>query len=268
MDYFRFLGRALPAVIVIALLAILGNIALIRTPRKSAAPLTILPRLRSPSATLARRENAIVGLGPLTIAADMAGPSAITTATLMLDGQVIDAAISSQSPPLTQTIRAELPGLTQGPHNVEVKASLESGRSKRTEWQFRVTAGEEPTAVPTPEPTATAIPAPTQVSTFAAPVFDGQRPAPGDHILAGATSVPLSVLVTSEQPLDKVVMLLDGAELSAQTQPVSGKDGAYRVSAIAPRIDAGEHRLRVETTAGSASGATEWTFAGVAQGEL
>lgn len=260
----HFLGRSLPPLIVVALLAILGNIALRTNPAEIGGSIDDTGEAPITFSNFTPPENAIMGLGPLTIGADMTGPSAITTATLMLDGHALDSLTSGESP-LTQHISEEIPGLAQGLHTVEVKASLESGRSKRAEWQFRVAAGDEPSPEPTILPTDTPFVEPTKGSQTAPPRFDGQMPAPGDHLLIGSTAIAVGINVMSSEPLDTASIQLDGANLGAQVVGVPGKDNVYRVMAVAPRIDPGEHRFRVEVTSGSASGATEWTFSGVAQ---
>lgn len=259
---FSFLGRVLPALILIALLAILGNIALRTNPAEirgstdesAEAPITF--------SNFSPAENAVVGLGSLAIGADIAGPSAITTATLMLDGHPLDAFAEGESP-LMQRISAQVSGLTQGLHTVEVKAGLESGRTKRAEWQFRVAAEDEPTPEPTRGPTATSILQPTQTAASGAPRFDNQRPAPGDRLLAGATNVPVSVIAYSRQPINMAIFHLDLTEVPAKFVRIAGKEGEYQVTATLPKLEAGEHRLRVEVMAGSSVGSAEWTFAGI-----
>lgn len=257
----RFLGRALPPLIIVALLAILGNIALRTNPAEIGGSIDDTAEAPITFSGFRPANASIVDIGPLTLAVEMSAPSAITTATMTLDGEVLEAIISGESP-LMQTLSASLPGITQGLHNVEVKAGLESGRSKRAEWQFRVTAAE-PTPEPTIAPTVPPTIEPTQAPSGGAPRFDGQRPAPGARLLAGATQVAIAVTVNSAQPINSAAVQVDGANLPLQIEPVAGIDGEYKVSAVAPKVEAGEHRLRIEVIAGSAVGAIEWTFAAV-----
>ncbi len=248
------LGRVLPAIILITFLAILGNIALRTNPAEIRGSTDVNTEAPITFKNFTPPDDAIVGLGPVTISVEAAGPSEITTATLTLDGQPLDAVISGESP-LTKTLTASIPGATLGLHDITVKASLESGRSKSEDWQFRVSATGQPEGEGTPQPT----PQPT-TPPIAPPEFSGFKPVLGAQVLAGATAVRVGVVVTSTQPISQATVLLDGQELAAQVAPVAGNSNLYSISATAPKVEAGTHRLRVEVSVGGVSGATEWTF--------
>ena len=249
------LGRALPPLIVIALLAILGNMALRTNPAEIRGSTDETAEAPITYSNFSPPDDAIIGIGPFTISVDMAAPSGITTATLTLDGQELPATLSGASP-LTQTLSADIPGLVQGLHNVEARASLESGRSKRADWQFRVSGAGDVEGESTAQPTLEA--------SIELPQFSGYTPGIGGRVLAGATDVPVGVTVTSTQLLGQVVVLVDGVELDARVVPVAGRDNLYRVSATAARVGAGGHAIRIQVMGGSgASASIEWMFSAI-----
>jgi Zn-dependent protease len=247
------LGALLPAAIVIAAMAVLGNLALRTNPAEirdltnetADAPLVF--------ANYNPAEDAIVGADLAIISVDVSGPSAITTATLTLDGQPIEATMTGESP-LTQTVSAQVPGLTQGPHTVAVEAGTETGRTKTATWQFRVTfrqgqggEGDQPSAAP--------------------PVrFTGYTPSLGQRLLAGASGSQIVVDVRADDAPTDARVLLDDQPLDTKVEPTG--DGQYRITAAAPEIAAGTHRARAEVVgAGGGFYSTEWTFSGLVPDE-
>jgi hypothetical protein len=249
----RLIGALLPAVIVIAAMAVLGSLALRTNPAElrevtaetAEAPLEFF--------AFSPGDGQIVGAGPQAISVDVSGPVAITTATLELDGQALEAELSGGSP-LTQTVRAEVPGFTQGLHTVSVRAGTESGRTKATTWQFRVSfvAGQPPEG-------GEGVPArPLRIT--------GYAPALGQRLLAGATNVPIEVDVRADAAPMSASVTLDDQQLDATIEPHG--DGAYRITANAPAVTEGPHRVRAELF-GPDSGfySTEWTFTAIVPDE-
>lgn len=243
----RQIGSVLPAMLVIAAMAIFGGIAL-RTD-----PVDLRERVADGTSATVRFSNfapgegAIIGTGPGAINVQMAGARPITTATLTLDGQPLAAELSGTDS-LTRTLSAQMPGLTQGMHTVAVTATTESGRSKRTEWQFRVSAGgdaggEEPTPAPIP---ATGLMRSVRY-----------MPGLGGKVLAGEVGAIVGAILDSPQPPEDARILLDGQELEATINQVSGADDRYSIEATTPPLGAGSHRVRLELGGAYTS---EWTF--------
>jgi Zn-dependent protease len=249
------LGALLPAIMLVAALAVLGHLALRTNPAElreltadtAAAPITFT--------TYVPADDSIIGAGPLDLSVQVIGPSAITTATMTLDGDPLEVEMSGSSP-LTQTITAQIPGLTQGIHNIAVTVGTESGRSRRTEWQFRVSflggATEQ-----TPGPSSTG--APLKIVDYS--------PNLAARLLAGSTAVPLIVQVSGNQPPSQAIVTLDGTQLDASMDN-GALEGNYTVSAEIPTLPPGNHRVRVEIEGGSGGFySTEWTFSALVPDE-
>ncbi|HET9494241.1 MAG TPA: hypothetical protein VFR15_08430 [Chloroflexia bacterium] len=248
----RVVGALLPAAVIVAAMAVLGGLALRTNPaelREMTAETAEAPLVFS---SLMPAEDSIIGTGPATISVDISGPAAITTATLQLDGEAIESEMSGSSP-LTQTVRAEIPGLTQGLHTVAVEAGTESGRTNRTSWQFRVSFREGQD-----EGDGQQVTAPLRVTAYS--------PTLGQRLLAGSTDVQISVLVEAGAEPANAVITLDDQELGATVEQAG--DGQYRVTAVAPEITAGAHRVRAELFgAEGGSYSTEWTFSALVPDE-
>ncbi len=244
------LGSALPAIMVVAAMAILGNIALRTNPADIRDALSPDAPARITFNELTPAQDAIVGLGSAQLSAQLVAPSAITTATIKLDGRPLVTELSGTSP-LTQTVSAQVAGLLQGTHTVSIIAGTESGRLKSEEWQFRVSATGD--AAATPSAVLVPVEEPLQL--------ERHSPAIGGHVLSGTANLPLSVEVTGTNNIKSALLTLDGQKLDAKVEPVEGAAGRYRVSATAPELASGIHRVHAEVV--SATGgfySSDWTF--------
>jgi len=147
-----------------------------------------------------------------------------------------------------------VPGLTLGLHNVSVAVGTETGRSKTTSWQFRVSyrgteSGGE--GQPNAEPPLTIL---------------RYSPSLGQRILAGTTDEQVWVEVRSDAALSSATITLDDHPLDSSIEPAA--QGKYRVTAAAPELSAGPHRVRAELF-GAEVGfySAEWTFSAVVPDE-
>lgn len=248
----RMWAALLPAAILIAALAILGNIALRTNPAEVRGLTADTAEAPIAFSNFSPSDGAIVGAGSIAISAQIAGPSAITTATITLDGQPLAVALSGSSP-LTQTATANVPGLVQGPHNVVVTAGTDSGRTKKDSWQFRVSLAGQAEQTPVITNTAGGL------------RIVGYTPALGSRLPAGSADVSLTVDVTGKQPPSTASIWLDGVQLKATITPAKASAEQYTVSAAAPKVEAGNHRVRAEITDGAGGFySTEWTFTALA----
>lgn len=248
VKWFSTLRAVIPVAIIVAVLAILGNLAVHANP---AEPITIAPgsaKIRFDNFSPA--DGSIVGIDTTSLSVQAVAASPITSGTIMLDGQPFTADISNTSQP-TQTLSANLPGITQGVHTVSVTAVTESGKTRSTSWQFRASArsaggGTAGQAEPTSESQ------PVQVAGF--------RPSLGGRVLAGAQPVPLSVIVQGLQP-KSARFYVDGQVMNGQVTPVQGAQDQYAITASAPALDVGTHVARVEMQQdGGGTYASSWVF--------
>ncbi|MEO8287513.1 MAG: hypothetical protein ABI670_13890 [Chloroflexota bacterium] len=222
---------AVPIIMVIAFAAILGNLALRTNP---AEPVNIAPgSAKITFSDFTPAEGAIVGTEAEQVSVRAVAARPIVSATIKLDGEPLDAQLSGALP-MTQTITAGLPGMTQGIHTIEVIAGADNGTTKSAQWQFRVSlrsGGAEPT--PGPAPLEEAI----EVVRY--------NPAVGGRVMAGRENVPLIVVITGTTPPTKVDFYMDGQVLPGAIAPVSGDKNRYGLSAEAPAINVGDHYVRV-----------------------
>lgn len=250
--FFSRLGSALPIIMVIAAMAILGNIALHTNPGDVRDVGSTDTQARITFSNFVPEQSAIVGVNLSQIGAQMAGDAAVTTATLTLDGQPLDARLSGDVAS-GQVVTATINGLTQGIHNVKVTAITAAGRRASKEWQFRSVLG----ATSQQTPTAQAGGQPLAIVRYAPPV--------GGQVLAGATQVSLGVEVEGSPARGTARISLDGRQLDTSVKPVAGKEGVYSLMATAPSVQAGNHLARVEIQGeGSAFYSAEWAFTALA----
>ena len=256
-----WLGRAaslIPVVLALALVVILGNIALHTDPVDLKQPGDTGSSIQFSNFRPA--DGDIVGFGSRAISVQVAGQSAVVSATITLDGQTFDTQLSGTSP-MTRTVTASVPGLTLGPHTARINAVTESGDRRSSQWRFTVSSsgatGGEGTGNAQPTPVSSAA-VPPASSWF--------LPAPGDLVLAGS-DVTISVDITATQPLSSALITLDGTKIDTKADQVgdtnnsSGSTARYRISATAPAIRAGRHIAAAYVVGGSGSaGSTQWTF--------
>ena len=242
------LSSVLPVLMVLAAIVVLGNIALQANPEELK---DVVPSTTIKFSNFAPEEGAVVGLGAVQVSVRAAAASAITTATVTLDGQPLEAQIAGQSP-FTRTISANVPYITQGTHNVRVTATTEAGNTRSVEWQF-VVSSRSTEAAPTPSPATAAM----QIEVVR------RQPVVAGKVLAGATSVPVSMWFKSQQPPAAGRITLDGRELAAQITSVAGHEtpeGIYVISAIMDMVNAGMHRVHIDIRGAAELFTTEWTF--------
>ncbi|HYP40718.1 MAG TPA: site-2 protease family protein [Chloroflexia bacterium] len=243
------IGALLPIVMVIAAMAILGNLAL----RTNPADLNDLGSGDGPSqitfANLTPADGAIVDVGDIEITAQVSAPREVTTATMILDGSPIEVQLSGTEA-LTKTLTAQSPGLAQGIHDVTVTASTQAGKTASAQWQFRVSArGDAPSPTTQPVPAADAV----EVTRY--------NPMLAAQVLAGANDLTVSVDVTASQPPKSARLSLDGTALDTTVEPVQGAESLFRVSGVMPALPAGPHRARLELEdAAGGVHSSEWTF--------
>ena len=126
----------IPVVLVLAGMAILGNVALHTDPVDLQEPPTI-PEAVITFNNFRPANGDIIGLGAQVVSVQIASNSAVVSATITLDGNVLETTFSGTSP-MTQTATANTPGLTLGPHSARINAVTESGDRKSSQWRFNV----------------------------------------------------------------------------------------------------------------------------------
>ena len=251
------LGAILPAAIVIAAMAILGNIAL-RTDPAELRDLTggdteanITFSNRQPA------EGAFLGLGGTRLSVDLQSTRPISDVTILLDGSPLETTLSASGPATRTTATAQVPSLLLGPHNVTVRASTASGRSKVSTWSFRVTSSGQAEEGP-PEGGA-------PETTFIEVV--SYKPALGRRTLEGSTNVPVILDVLSQSEPSNVKLFVDDQELPTRVEAVDVVEGRYRVSGTLPEATLGVHRVRAQVQGEGSRVVSEWTFSALAPGE-
>jgi Zn-dependent protease len=243
------IGALLPVVMVIAAMSILGNLAL----RTNPADLNDLGSGGAQSqiafGNLTPADGAIVDVGNIEITAQVSAPREVATATMTLDGSPLEAQLSGTES-LTKTLTAQSPGLAQGIHTVIITASTQDGKSASAQWQFRVSARDDP-----PSPTTQPGPSVKAVE------VTRHNPMLAAQVLAGASDLAVSADVTASQPPKSARLLVDSAALDATVAPVQGAEGLFRISGVMPPLQAGPHtaRLELEDAAGGFH-SSEWTF--------
>ncbi len=239
------LRAALLPIMLIITMAILGNLALNTDPaeiRDIAPDTTITFGSRMPA------DGAIVGVGQTIISVEIAAASDINTATLSLDGTLLDATLQGVSP-LTQTLSVTVPGITSGIHEVLVRASTAEGAPNSTRWQFRASpSGAQ--ASPTPI-TATPL-APVQE----APRVSRYIPAIGGRVLAVTEGPKVGLNVQSATAPIDVRVTLDGKEIESKVAPITVVEDQYTITAVAPALSVGSHQVSVQIGGHSFA----WTF--------
>lgn len=246
----------MPLVMLLAAVAILGNIALRTDPEKLQESVT------DPDSTItfsqfAPAEGEIIGLGARTISVQVEAARPVVSATIWIDGEPATTILSGASA-LTQTASANVSGFTLGLHTARITAVEENGRRKSHEWQFRVLPG-----APGPDSTPTVQNTPTpQLPVSESLDTSDFSPRLGSRLPAGEeATLSLVVVPSSEQSPSEVKIYLDAQELDARIEPVAEAAGTYRIIAQAPALLPGGHRVRVEVTgAGGGTITSEWTF--------
>ena len=264
LGFLGSLGALLPAIMLLAAMAILGNIALHTDPvdLQGVSPDTEGPIVFS---DFTPADSDIVGLGTQEISVQVEGASAVVSATIILDGEPLDTQLSGSSP-LTQTVSATATNLTLGQHTLRINAVTEGGNRENSQWRFRVDL-----RVAVPESSATPAPS-TPVANTGVPLqVDGYRPQLGGRVPAAAGELTLSANVQSAQPPRSAQFSLDGVNLDTSIEPVDGATSSngvklYKIVATAPQAQAldGLHIVRVEIVGeGGETHSSEWTFSAI-----
>lgn len=249
-SFFSRLGAVLPAAMVIAAMAILGNLAL-RTDPAELRDLTAGDTEANVTFSNMRpAEGAFMGLGETQISIDLESARPISDVTILLDGTPLETTLTGADPMTRTTATAQVPSLLLGPHSVSVTATTLSGRTKTASWGFRVTSAGE--AEEGPDEAAVPETPGLEVLSY--------RPALGARVLAGSTDVQVSIDVHSQREPTNVSLIVDGQELEAQVSPVEGVDGRYQVSATLPRVVEGVHQVKAQVRGEGSNVLTQWTF--------
>jgi Zn-dependent protease len=243
------LGAALPVLMVVAAMAILGNIALRTDPEEIRDAMSGVGTGDFTFSNFRPVQDSIVSLGPTDISLDVAADSPVVSATVTLDGDPIEAQVNGGDT-LTKTVTAQLGGTTLGNHTVRVVAYAESGTSDSASWNFLVGSRG-------------ASESPTPAQGEAGPLVEvvTYRPPFGGRVLAGSEGLPLVVRVKAAQEPASVRLLLDGKALEAEFAPVEEAGGFYAIRAVAPALRPGGHRAQV-VVQGAERGyhSAEWSF--------
>jgi Zn-dependent protease len=246
---FALLKGIVPALAVVSVLAIMGNIAISSDPyslrnlsrAEASAPITFTQTIPQPG-TLVPDE--IIPIRTIAISAQ-----GITTASLTLDGAAVPVMLVGPDP-THQIITAEVPNPGNGLHTLAMVAADRAGRLGRTEWQFWVgTIG-----TPTPAPGAETLD------------IVQRQPVPGGLVLANSPQeLKVGLLVSWGQPVTGVQLFIDGNPMPASLEQVDDTGRSFYASAPASNLAAGIHTVRAYVT-GSAGDlyATDWTFSAIA----
>lgn len=251
----RSLGALIPAVVLLVVMALLGNIALRTDPidLQEASP---DPENRIVFSNFRPADGDIVGYGELNISVQVEGTSAIISATILIDTEAQVTELAGASP-MTQTASVTLAGLTLGQHTARINVVTENGDRKNAQWRFRVDprAGNSSGGSSTPIATAAASVSP------AVPVdLQRYRPALGGRVPADTGDIQLSLDIKSTERPASAQFFLDGQELNTKVDPVGGTDGLFRAKAAAAATQAGLHTVRVEIVSRGGVNTTNWTF--------
>ena len=253
------LASLIPVVLVLAGMAILGNVALHTDPVDLQEPPAI-PEAVITFNNFRPANGDIIGLGAQVVSVQIASNSAVVSATITLDGNVLETTLSGASP-MTQTATASTPGLTLGAHTARINAVTESGDRKSSQWRFNV---DSRAPAPTATPVAGAEPT-LEPSSQGALDTTRMRPAQDGLVQAGAGEVAVSVDITDTQAPTAATITLDGNKLDTKLAPVSGRNNIFRVSATSPAVVAGKHTVRLDVTrAGAGTHSSQWTFTAIA----
>jgi predicted transcriptional regulator len=249
LGFFARLRGIVPAVAVLAALAILGNIAIRSDPystintrqASSDAPITFTETVPLP--------DALVPEGPFSIRVATVSTQPVTTASLTLDGAVLPVTISG--PDLRRAvIESQAQASGTGAHNLTLVVADRLGRLTRVAWQFWVGA----VGTPTPAPGVETL------------QIVEHQPVPGGLVLAG-NPTQIGLVVSWGQPVAEARLLLDGNEVPMNVEPLPDPEGTryaadrYYLSAQTPALDAGSHVARIDIKGESAGMySTDWTF--------
>ena len=134
--------------IVVAIMAVLGNIALRTGPAELRDLASEGTEANITFSNQQPADDAFLGLGGAAISVDLQSTRPISGVTILLDGSPLETALSGSDPVTRTTATAQVPSLLLGPHNVTVRASTTSGRSKAVSWSFTVTSNGQPEEQP------------------------------------------------------------------------------------------------------------------------
>lgn len=134
------LGAVLPVAIVIAIMAVLGNIALRTDPAELRDLASDETEANITFSNQQPADDAFLGLGGAAISVDLQSTRPISDVIILLDGSPLETDLSGSEPVTRTTATAQVPSLLLGPHNITVLASTTSDRSKSVSWSFRVTS--------------------------------------------------------------------------------------------------------------------------------
>lgn len=248
--FFRTLGAVLPAAIVIAAMAVLGNLALRTDPAEVRDLTDAGTEANVTFSNMSPAEGSFLGTGATQVSIDLESARPISDVTILLDGSPLETTFTGTEPITRTTATAQVPSLRLGLHTVSVTATTLSGRTRTTSWSFRassnVQAGEEGGEAGAPETEG------LQVLSY--------RPALGRRILAGSTDVPVSIDIQSSEAPSNVKLMVDGQELPTEISPVEGAEGRYRVSGTLATALEGTHRVKAQVQGEDGNVISEWTF--------
>jgi hypothetical protein len=252
----RWMGNIITALMVLAAMAILGNLALNADPYSlgdtgERIPFTFEQLQPLPGSVLdVQAPNGAGDDGSLYLEGTIATAQQIMTASITLDGNPLETRLRSVAEAEGKyTASAGADRLEKGPHMAELLVVTRGARLERTRWEFWV--GEKGT--PTPIPTPTPVPGVEALAVLRL------RPSSGGLVLANEPVTRLSVEIEWPQQPISAAILIDGRRLETNILAVQGERGLYTVIADAPPLAPGEHRVRAEIDGSAgASYATEW----------
>lgn len=249
-SFFATIRGLIPALVVLAVLAIVGNIAISSDPysfrnvtrAEADAPITFTDTLPAPGTLMAPDAGGIFTFRSAAISAQP-----VTTASLTLDGKFLPVTLTGPDP-AKPTVNALTKQVADGLHTLTLLVVDRLGRVGRSEWQFWVGAIGTPTPAPGPE-TLQVI---------------QRRPIEGALVLAGSET-SLGLVVSWAQTVQEAHLSVDGQELKINLEKLPKAPNQYYISAVSPGFAVGNHTVHVYLT-GSAKGtppsvyATDWSF--------
>jgi hypothetical protein len=246
------LGSIIPAVMVLAAMAILGNAAINADPYSlggtgSGVPLAFTELQPLPDSVVeVGHEGSYIHLE-----ANIATGQQVMTATISLDGTPLETTLKSHAEGKYLAFASAGPP-APGLHIVDAIAVTRGASLERVRWEFWVGAKGTPTPVP-------------GVETLKVLHL---RPTSGALVLANEPGTALSMEIEWPQAPVSAALLLDGEDLVARILPLEEALGRYVISAEAPALAPGEHRVRVQIGGSpGTSYSTEWFFTALLPGD-
>lgn len=248
---FALLRSIVPALAVVVVLAIMGNVAISSNPYSSlnlskaavSAPITFTETVPLPGALFTD--------ATLPIRAVAVSAQGITTASLTLDGNPVKVDLVGPDPS-HQIVTAEIPNPGNGLHTIVLVAADRAGRLGRTEWQFWVGV----IGTPTPAPGIETL------------VITQRQPVPGGLVLAySPNDLKVGILVSWEAPAAGVRLFLDGDEIAASLEQKDDTGKLFNVTSAVGNLAEGTHTIQAQISgSGGDLYVTDWTFSAVTPG--